>query len=88
VFSSIQELSDRLESAKYVIDPITLKVIFLASRMQKPLLIEGPPGSGKTELARVVALAANTNIERLQCYEGVNEEKPSASLMNRCKDSF
>jgi MoxR-like ATPase len=75
VFSSIQELSDRLESAKYVIDPITLKVIFLASRMQKPLLIEGPPGSGKTELARVVALAANTNIERLQCYEGVNEEK-------------
>ncbi len=75
MFSSIQELSDRLESAKYVIDPITLKVIFLASRMQKPLLIEGPPGSGKTELARVVALAANTNIERLQCYEGVNEEK-------------
>src|SRR5437879_5156094 len=43
--------------------------------MQKPVLIEGPPGSGKTELARVVAIAANTQIERLQCYEGINEEK-------------
>ena len=38
-------------------------------------MIEGPPGSGKTELARVVAIAAKTQIERLQCYEGINEEK-------------
>ena len=43
--------------------------------MQKPVLAEGPPGSGKTELAKVVALAADTSIERLQCYEGINEEK-------------
>jgi len=50
-------------------------VIYLAAQMQKPVLAEGPPGSGKTELAKVVALAANTNIERLQCYEGINEEK-------------
>jgi MoxR-like ATPase len=43
--------------------------------MQKPVLAEGPPGSGKTELAKVVALAAHTTIERLQCYQGINEEK-------------
>ena len=75
MFSSAQELSEKLQAAKYVIDPVTLKVVFLAAKMQKPVLIEGPPGSGKTELARVVAIAANTQIERLQCYEGINEEK-------------
>jgi MoxR-like ATPase len=70
VFSSIQELSDKLEAAKYVTDSVTLKVIYLAAQMQKPVLAEGPPGSGKTELANVVAFAANTRVERLQCYEG------------------
>jgi len=75
VFASINELADKLEAARYVTDPITLKVIYLAAQMQKPVLAEGPPGSGKTELAKVVALAANASIERLQCYEGINEEK-------------
>ena len=75
MFTSAQELSEKLQAAKYVIDPVTLNVVFLAAKMQKPVLIEGPPGSGKTELARVVAIAANTQIERLQCYEGINEEK-------------
>ncbi len=75
MFTSIAELSEKLEAAKYVIDTVTLKVVFLAAKMQKPILIEGPPGSGKTELARVAALAAGTKIERLQCYEGINEEK-------------
>ena len=75
MFASIEQLSEKLAAAKYVADPVTLKVVFLAGRMQKPILAEGPPGSGKTELAKVVAAAANTNIERLQCYEGINEEK-------------
>jgi MoxR-like ATPase len=75
VFASIEQLSEKLAAAKYVADPVTLKVVYLAAQMQKPILAEGPPGSGKTELAKVVAIAANRRIERLQCYEGINEEK-------------
>src|SRR5260370_18774037 len=43
--------------------------------MQKPVIVEGPPGCGKTALAQTIAAAGNTVIERLQCYEGINEEK-------------
>jgi|SRR5579872_371841 len=75
MFTSLREFSEKLELAKYVIDNVTLRVVFLAAKMQKPILIEGPPGSGKTELARVAAIAAGTRIERLQCYEGINDEK-------------
>ena len=75
MFSSLEELTGKLRSARYIVDPVTLQVIYLAVRMQKPLLVEGPPGCGKTELAYAVAEAAGTLVERLQCYEGITEDK-------------
>ncbi|HWH60150.1 MAG TPA: MoxR family ATPase [Terriglobales bacterium] len=75
MFASTETLADRLHDACYVVDPVTLQVVYLAARMQKPLLVEGPPGCGKTELAYAVAAAAGAAVERLQCYEGITEEK-------------
>jgi MoxR-like ATPase len=75
VFSSANELAAKLRAARYIIDAVTLEVVYLAARMRKPLLVEGPPGCGKTELAYAVAAAANTVVERLQCYVGITEEK-------------
>lgn len=75
MFASVRELAKGLRDAQYVIDPVTLDVVYLAARMRKPLLVEGPPGCGKTELAYAVAAAADTVVERLQCYQGMTEEK-------------
>ena len=75
MFRSAGELAEGLRDARYVIDPVTLQVVYLAAKMQKPLLVEGPPGCGKTELAYAIAAAADTTVERLQCYEGITEEK-------------
>ena len=75
MFSSLESLARNLEAAKYIIDPIMLQDVHLADRMRKPLIIEGPPGTGKTELAVAIARAGGTVVERLQCYEGITEEK-------------
>ena len=75
VFSSLEELAERLHAAGYIADSIATTTVYLAARLQKPLLLEGPAGSGKTQLAYAVADAADTMVERLQCYEGINEEK-------------
>ena len=75
MFASAEKLAQGLRDAQYVVDPVTLEVVYLAVKMQKPLLVEGPPGCGKTELAYAVAAAAGTTVERLQCYEGITEEK-------------
>src|SRR5438034_2715169 len=80
MFNSIAGLSEKLRAGRYVIDTVSLEVVYLAARMRKPLLVEGPPGCGKTELAYAVAAAAGASVERLQCYEGITEEKAIGKL--------
>jgi MoxR-like ATPase len=59
----------------YLADPHTAMTIFLADRLQKPVLCEGPAGVGKTELAKAVAAISNSRLIRLQCYEGLDEAR-------------
>lgn len=75
MFSSLDTVSSGLRSTGYIADPVAVTTVFLAARLHKPLLLEGPAGSGKTQLAIAVAEAAGTTVERLQCYQGINEEK-------------
>jgi MoxR-like ATPase len=75
MFPSLQDVEAGLRATGYIADSIATTTVYLAARLQKPLLLEGPAGSGKTQLAYAVADAAGTTVERLQCYEGINEEK-------------
>ena len=70
-----KKVDEALRATGYIADPIATTTVYLSARLHKPLLLEGPAGSGKTQLAYAVAEAANTSVERLQCYEGINEEK-------------
>jgi len=75
MFNSVKDLSDKLAAAGYFIGPVMTQVVYLAAKLRKPLLLEGPAGTGKTQLAISVAAAGNTHVERLQCYRGVTEDK-------------
>ena len=75
MFDSLADLSEKLTATGYFVDPVMTQVVFLAAKLKKPLLLEGPAGSGETQLAISVAAAAGTHVERLQCYRGVTEDK-------------
>jgi len=71
-FNSIGELSAALTNQRYLMDEGLATVVFLALALGKPLLVEGEPGVGKTELAKALAAASGTPLIRLQCYEGID----------------
>ncbi|MFI6364430.1 AAA family ATPase [Nocardia sp. NPDC050630] len=75
IFTSVDDVIERLATTGYLADKATATSVFLADRLGKPLLIEGPAGVGKTELARAVAQTADAELVRLQCYEGVDEAR-------------
>lgn len=75
MFSSSEQTHEVLAKVGYITDEVTATVVHLAVRLNRPVLLEGPPGSGKTDLAYAVAKATETEVERLQCFEGINEEK-------------
>jgi MoxR-like ATPase len=68
----IRKIQDMMEAAEYVTDAPVATSVHLAMRLHKPLLIEGPAGVGKTEVAKVMARMLGTNLIRLQCYEGLD----------------
>ena len=70
-----EQISDGLKRAKYVTNERVETAIFLALALEKPLLIEGPAGAGKTEVAKVLAEILHTELIRLQCYEGLDEAR-------------
>lgn len=74
-FDSPQTVSEALSSVDYLADERIAQVVFLAHRLGKPVLVEGPAGVGKTELAKSIATVADRPLIRLQCYEGLDEAK-------------
>ena len=74
-FASIAATTQRLREVDYLADTNISGVLFLADRLEKPILVEGPAGVGKTELAKAAALETGARLIRLQCYEGLDEAK-------------
>ncbi len=74
-FATPAEASTRLHDVGYLADATTATTSYLAGALEKPLLIEGPAGVGKTELAKAVARATGADLVRLQCYEGLDEAR-------------
>jgi MoxR-like ATPase len=80
MFKTPEDVGIGLREAGYAADPVLVQIIWLAMQMQKPILIEGPPGTGKTYLAQAFAAAAKTALIRLQCFEGITERQAIGSF--------
>jgi MoxR-like ATPase len=74
-FESVQSVRDALRDVSYLADEGIAGVAYLADRLQKPILVEGPAGTGKTQLAKSIAEITDARLIRLQCYEGLDESK-------------
>jgi MoxR-like ATPase len=74
-FDSVPSVVERLRGVDYLADTSIAGVVYLADRLEKPVLVEGPAGVGKTELAKAVASSTGSRLIRLQCYEGLDEAK-------------
>jgi MoxR-like ATPase len=74
-FESVSDVRARLADVGYLADDGIAGVVYLADRLAKPVLVEGPAGTGKTELAKSVANVTGSRLIRLQCYEGLDESK-------------
>lgn len=74
-FESVQQVRDGLRDINYLADDGIAGVAYLADRLGKPVLVEGPAGTGKTQLAKSVAEFTGARLIRLQCYEGMDESK-------------
>ena len=74
-FDSVPDAIERLKSVDYLADANIAGVVYLADRLEKPVLVEGPAGVGKTELAKAIAQSTGARLIRLQCYEGLDESK-------------
>jgi MoxR-like ATPase len=75
MFASVEEVQERFRASQYIANRRIATVVFLATRMNRPILVEGPAGVGKTELAKVLADSLGRPLIRLQCYEGLDEAK-------------
>ena len=74
-FSDVDSVKGQLRTVDYLSDEGIAGVVYLADRLQKPILVEGPAGTGKTQLAKSVAEITDSRLIRLQCYEGLDEAK-------------
>ena len=75
MFDSVEDVKTKLEAAHYICSREIATVVYLAAATQKPILVEGPAGVGKTELAKAATAGLNRELIRLQCYEGLDEAK-------------